>query len=52
VLDEVVGIPRSLKQALPYKDWIVAVGLDSSEVGNPPKKFMAVFDEARARGFL
>ena len=43
---------QTLKQALPYKDWIVAVGLDSSEVGNPPKKFTAVFDEARAQGFL
>jgi adenosine deaminase len=43
---------QTLEQALPYKDWIVAVGLDSSEVGNPPKKFTAVFDEARAQGFL
>jgi len=43
---------QTLKQALPYKDWIVAVGLDSSEVGNPPIKFTAVFDEARAQGFL
>jgi adenosine deaminase len=43
---------QTLKQALPYKDWIVAVGLDSSEVGNPPSKFAAVFDEARAQGFL
>jgi len=43
---------QTLKQALPYKDWIVAVGLDSSEVGNPPKKFAAVFAEARAQGFL
>ena len=43
---------QTLKQALPYKDWIVAVGLDSSEVGNPPKKFAAVFEEARAQGFL
>jgi adenosine deaminase len=43
---------QTLKQAFPYKDWIIAVGLDSSEVGNPPKKFAAVFDEARAQGFL
>jgi adenosine deaminase len=43
---------QTLKQALPYKDWIIAVGLDSSEVGNPPKKFTVVFDEARAQGFL
>ena len=43
---------QTLKQSLPYKDWIVAVGLDSSEVGNPPEKFSAVFDEARAQGLL
>jgi adenosine deaminase len=43
---------QTLKQSLPYRDWIVAVGLDSSEVGNPPEKFTTVFDEARAQGFL
>ena len=43
---------QTLERALPYKDWIVAVGLDSSEVGNPPEKFTAVFDEARTQGFL
>jgi adenosine deaminase len=43
---------QTLEQALPYKDWIIAVGLDSSEVGNPPKKFTSVFDEARTQGFL
>jgi adenosine deaminase len=41
-----------LNQALLYKDWIVAVGLDSAEVGNPPEKFAAVFDKAREHGFL
>ncbi|HKO00564.1 MAG TPA: adenosine deaminase family protein, partial [Thermoanaerobaculia bacterium] len=29
----------------------VAVGLDSSELGNPPSKFAAVFSRARAEGF-
>jgi adenosine deaminase len=43
---------RALEAALPYKDRIVAVGLDSAEVGNPPRKFAAVFDRARAEGFL
>lgn len=43
---------QTLQQALPYKDWIIAVGLDSSEVGHPPKKFKEVFDEARRHGFL
>jgi adenosine deaminase len=42
----------TLEQALPFKKWIVAVGLDSSEVGHPPSKFTAVFDKARAEGFL
>ena len=43
---------ETLRQALPYKDWIVAVGLDSSEVGYPPEIFRAVFDRARDEGFL
>jgi len=42
----------TLEQALPFRDVIVAVGLDSSEVGHPPSKFKAVFDRARAEGFL
>jgi adenosine deaminase len=42
----------TLERALPYKDWIVAVGLDSSEVGHPPKRFADVFDKARSAGFL
>ncbi len=42
----------TLEQALPYKDRIVGVGLDSSEQGHPPAKFKAVFDRARAEGFL
>lgn len=42
----------TLEQALPFKDWIVAVGLDSAEVGNPPEKFTRVFDRARVEGFL
>jgi adenosine deaminase len=43
---------NTLKQALPYRDWIIAVGLDSSELGHPPRKFKAVFDRARQEGFL
>jgi adenosine deaminase len=41
----------TLEQALPYKDAIPAVGLDSSELGHPPSKFKEVFDRARAEGF-
>ncbi|MGK8502583.1 adenosine deaminase [Nocardia asiatica] len=42
----------TLLEALPYKSWIVGVGLDSDERGNPPSKFAAVFRRARAEGFL
>lgn len=42
----------TLKEALPYKDKILGVGLDSSEVGHPPAKFERVFAEARKEGFL
>ncbi|MFT7110269.1 MAG: adenosine deaminase [Psychrobacter glaciei] len=34
---------ETLEQAKPYLDHIVGVGLDSSEVGNPPEKFQRVF---------
>lgn len=42
---------KTLEQALPYKNKIVGVGLDSSEVGHPPSKFERVFARARAEGF-
>ena len=42
----------TLKQALPYKDTMVAVGLDSAEQDNPPSKFQEVFNKAQAEGFL
>jgi adenosine deaminase len=35
---------------LPWIDRFPAFGLDSSEVGNPPEKFRAVFDVVRAHG--
>ncbi|EEH68991.1 adenosine deaminase [Acinetobacter haemolyticus] len=43
---------ETLEQALPFKDDIIAVGLDSSEVGHPPSKFERVFAKAREAGFL
>jgi adenosine deaminase len=43
---------RTLEAALPYRDRIAAVGLDSSESGHPPEKFAAVFARARDAGFL
>ena len=42
---------KTLEESLPFKDWIIAVGLDSSEVGHPPSKFMRVFESARQHGF-
>lgn len=41
----------TLEQALPHRDRIVGVGLDSSERGRPPSLFGEVFDRARAAGF-
>jgi adenine deaminase len=43
---------ETLRTALPFRERIVAVGLDSSEVGHPPRDFKAVFDEAREHGLL
>jgi adenine deaminase len=42
---------ETLKMAEPFKDKIIAVGLDSSEVGNPPAKFKEVFAEAKKQGY-
>lgn len=43
---------NTLSQSLEYKNWITAVGLDSSELGNPPSKFKDVFNEAKKEGYL
>jgi adenosine deaminase len=42
---------RTLEEALPFKAAIHGVGLDSSEVGHPPSKFVDVFTAARKAGF-
>jgi len=42
----------TLMDALPYKDSIIGVGLDSDERDNPPSKFAAVFQRASKEGFL
>jgi adenosine deaminase len=42
----------TLEKARPHRDRIVAVGLDSSELGNPPRRFRRVFERARAEGYL
>ena len=41
----------TLDAALPYGERIVAVGLDSAEVGHPPAKFRRVFERALAAGW-
>ncbi|MFQ5348472.1 MAG: adenosine deaminase [Rhodothalassiaceae bacterium] len=48
-LDEEAAF-ATLKHAEPYLDRLLGVGLDSSEVGNPPSKFARVFAAARERG--
>ncbi len=42
----------TLEQALPFKEDIRAIGLDSSEKGNPPRLFQKVFERALDNGFL
>jgi adenosine deaminase len=42
---------ETLEQALPYREWITGVGLDSSEVGHPPSDFERVFARSREAGF-
>ena len=41
----------TLVQSLPYREWIVGVGLDSDERDNPPTKFAEVFARARSEGY-
>ena len=43
---------KTLEEAVKYKDLIIAVGLDSSELNHPPSKFRNVFEKARQEGFL
>ena len=49
-LDEAAAF-ATLESALPYRDQIAGVGLDSGERGNPPRKFERVFRRAREAGF-
>jgi adenosine deaminase len=42
---------RTLEEALPFRDRIAGVGLDSAERDHPPGAFAAVFDRARAEGW-
>lgn len=42
---------KTLEQSMPYKEWIDGIGLDSSELGNPPSKFEKVFEASAKHGF-
>lgn len=43
---------ETLEDSLPFKHLITAVGLDSSEKGNPPSKFQKVFEASVREGYL
>ncbi|RJF98352.1 adenosine deaminase [Noviherbaspirillum saxi] len=40
----------TLELALPYRDKIIGIGLDSSELGHPPEKFARVFARCKDLG--
>ena len=42
---------EALEQSLPYREWILGVGLDSDERNNPPIKFKDVFARAREESY-
>ncbi len=42
---------KTLESSLPFKHWIDGVGLDSSERGNPPSKFVNVFEVSAKHGY-
>ncbi|WP_116772538.1 adenosine deaminase [Maribacter litoralis] len=42
---------ETLEASLPFKDIIDGIGLDSSEMGNPPSKFKGVFKASAKQGY-
>ncbi|RXK01348.1 adenosine deaminase [Arcobacter sp. CECT 8986] len=42
---------KTLEEAVEFKEKITGIGLDSSELGNPPAKFKDVFKKAKELGF-
>lgn len=42
---------ETLKQAEPFRENFVAIGLASSEKDNPPEKFVRLYEAARAQGY-
>ncbi len=49
--ESVAAAMETLEEALPLRELICGIGLDSTELGFPPEKFTAVFDRARRHGF-
>lgn len=51
--ESVESAEETLEASLPYRaqGWILGVGLDSDERGNPPTKFAKVFERARQEGY-
>jgi adenine deaminase len=43
---------QTLSDSEPFQRWILAVGLDSSEIGHPPSKFQEAYDRATESGLL
>lgn len=48
-LDEAAAF-ATLEEALPFRERLIGVGLDSSECGHPPEKFARVFARCRELG--
>jgi adenosine deaminase len=42
----------TLNDALAYREWLLGVGLDSSEKGHPPSKFQRLYGMAREAGLI
>lgn len=42
---------ETLEQAKPFREKILGIGLDSSELGHPPEKFQRAFAAAQAQGY-
>jgi len=42
---------KTFEESLSYRHMIIGIGLDSSELGNPPSKFKEVFQKAQNEGF-
>ncbi|MGB7402239.1 MAG: adenosine deaminase [Arcobacter sp.] len=42
---------KTFEESLSFKDKIIGIGLDSSELGHPPSKFKEVFKKAKDAGF-